>query len=185
MICRKELQATPILQGIQNCPQSQSQVTQSIPMGYPQVKKLPLLQAPEPTPQRRRVNCFQQITSTSWWPHSGPRSIRRSRKPFLITKQVRKPVSRLTRKTMRRHRILKQTTKAMVKEDYFFLEFILSFINLTLRCYLTKSSIDPLEIVRLSLDFFVPLLRCRDFMIMLFLFCVSAMFIFTTPYFSY
>ncbi|KAJ7343704.1 hypothetical protein OS493_040415 [Desmophyllum pertusum] len=105
LVCPREIQTMPW----------PFQVTRSIPVGYPQVKKLLPLRAPEPTPQRRKMNCFQRITSTSWWPRSGPRSIKRSKQLFLITNQVRRPVSRLTRKTMRRHRILTQKTNPMIK----------------------------------------------------------------------
>ena len=99
---------------VQTHPRSQIQATRRIPVRYPQMEKLLLLQGPEPTPRRRKVSCFPRNTWTSWWPRSGPRSIKRSNKLCLITKQVRRPVSRVTRKTMRRHRIPRQKTKTMV-----------------------------------------------------------------------
>lgn len=114
-ISLKKLRTLPILQQIQMNLQNQSQVIQRILFGYPQVEKLTLLRAPEPTPQRRKVNCFQQNTSISWWPRFGTKLIRRSRQLFLITRRVRRPLSRLTWKTVRRRGILKQMTKAMVK----------------------------------------------------------------------
>ena len=103
------------LQWMPTQPQSQFQMTHSIPVRYPLVEQLLLLRALEPTPQRRKVNCFQRNTSTSWWPRSGPRSIKRSSRLCLITMQVRRPVSRVTRETMRTHRKLRQKTKTMVK----------------------------------------------------------------------
>ena len=114
-ISLKKLRKLLILQQIQMNLQNQSQVIQRILFGYPQVEKLTLLRALEPTPQRRKVNCFQQNTSISWWPRFGTKLIRRSRQLFLITRRVRKPVSRLTWKTLRRLGMQKQTTKAMVK----------------------------------------------------------------------
>ena len=124
LVCPREIQTMPwyILRRMLTHPLRPFQVTRSIPVGYPQVKKLLPLRAPEPTPQRRKMNCFQRITSTSWWPRSGPRSIKRSKQLFLITNQVRRPVSRLTRKTMRRHRILTQKTNPMVKRECYFTE---------------------------------------------------------------
>lgn len=114
-ISLKKLRKLLILQQIQMNLQNQSQVIQRILFGYPQVEKLTLLRALEPTPQRRKVNCFQQNTSISWWPRFGTKLIRRSRQLFLITRRVRRPVSRLTWKTLRRLGMQKQTTKAMVK----------------------------------------------------------------------
>ena len=114
-ISLKKLRKLPILQQIQMNLQNQSQVIQRILFGYSPVEKLTLLRAPEPTPQRRKVNCFQQNTSISWWPRFGTKLIRRSRQLFLITRRVRRPLSRLTWKTVRRRGILKQMTKAMVK----------------------------------------------------------------------
>lgn len=95
-------------------PQGQFQVIRSKPMTHPQVEKLLLLRVPKPTPQRRKVNCFQLIMSISWWLRSGQRSIKRSSKLCLITKQVRRPVSRVTRKTILRHRMPRKKTKTMV-----------------------------------------------------------------------
>lgn len=114
-ISLKKLRKLLILQKIQMNLQNQSQVIQRILFGYPQVEKLTLLRALEPTPQRRKVNCFQQNTSISWWPRFGTKLIRRSRQLFLITRRVRRPLSRLTWKTVRRLGMQKQTTKAMVK----------------------------------------------------------------------
>ena len=114
-ISLKKLRKLLILQQIQMNLQNQSQVIQRILFGYPQVEKLTLPRALEPTPQRRKVNCFQQNTSISWWPRFGTKLIRRSRQLFLITRRVRRPVSRLTWKTLRRLGMQKQTTKAMVK----------------------------------------------------------------------
>ena len=116
-ISLKKLRKLLILQQIQMNLQNQSQVIQRILFGYPQVEKLTLLRALEPTPQRRKVNCFQQNTSISWWPRFGTKLIRRSRQLFLITRRVRRPVSRLTWKTLRRLGMQKQTTKAMVKSE--------------------------------------------------------------------
>lgn len=114
-----------ILQWMPTQPQSQFQVTHSIPVRYPLVEQLLLLRAPELTPQRRKLNCFQRNTSTSWWPRSGPKSIKRSSKLSLITKQVRRPVSRVTRVTMRTHRRLRQKTRTMVKrEPYLLVPFV-------------------------------------------------------------
>ena len=114
-ISLKKLRKLLILQQIQMNLQNQSQVIQRILFGYPQLEKLTLLRALEPTPQRRKVNCFQQNTSISWWPRFGTKLIRRSRQLFLITRRVRRPLSRLTWKTVRRRGMQKQTTKAMVK----------------------------------------------------------------------
>ena len=94
---------------------SQIQATRRIPVRSPQVENLLLPRVPEPTPQKRKVNCFQLNTWTSWWPRSGPRSIKRSNKLCLITKRVRRPVSRVTHKTMCRHRTLTMKTKIGVK----------------------------------------------------------------------
>ena len=89
----------------------------SIPVRYPLVEQLLLLLALKPTLQRRKVNCFQRITLTSWWPRSGRRSIKRSSKLCRIIKRVRRPVSRVTRVTMRTHRKPRQKTKTMVKRQ--------------------------------------------------------------------
>lgn len=146
-ISLKKLRTLPTLQQIQMNLQNQSQVIQRILFGYPQVEKLTLLRAPEPTPQRRKVNCFQQNTSISWWPRFGTKLIRRSRQLFLITRRVRRPLSRLTWKTVRRRGILKQMTKAMVKRKLIHCRYhSLSFTELGLLCRLINAHINLLDI---------------------------------------
>ena len=98
-------------------------VIHSLPVRYPLVEQLLLLLALKPTPQRRRLNCFQRNTLTSWWPRSGPRSIKRSSKLCRIIKQARRPVRRATLVTMRTHRKPRQKTKATVKRTFQLLIF--------------------------------------------------------------
>ena len=99
-------------------------VIRSISVRYPLVEQLLLLLALKPTPQRRKLNCFQRSTLTSWWPRSGPRSIKRSSKLCRIIKQARRPVSRATRVTMRTHRKPRQKMKTMVKPEPYLVTFV-------------------------------------------------------------
>ena len=70
---------------------------------YPQVQLyLILLWGPKTIPQRTTTNYFPPTTSKSWWLRFGAKSIRRLRQLFHNTTRVRRPVSNIFRKKMRR-----------------------------------------------------------------------------------
>ena len=86
------------------------------PTRNPHKKNLTLLQPPDTTPQRRKMNFFRLNMWTSWWPRFGPKWIRRSRRQFHITSRARKPISRLMWTTMRKPRRLRKSTLKRVSQ---------------------------------------------------------------------
>ena len=75
----------------------------SKPARYPQVQPYPiLLWGPKTIPQRTTTSYFLPTTSKSWWLRFGARSIRRLRQLFRNTTRVRKPVSNIFRKKIRK-----------------------------------------------------------------------------------
>ena len=92
---RQESKIIPLLQLVKPM--------KSKPARYPQVQPYPiLLWGPKTIPQRKTTNYFLPTTSKSWWHRFGARSIRRLRQLFHNTTRVRKPVSNIFRKKMRK-----------------------------------------------------------------------------------
>ena len=95
--------------------QSQIPVILRRPVRTPQGGNQVPIRPPKPTHQRKKMNFFRPNTSTSWWPHFGPKWIRRLKQLFPSTSRVRRAVSRLIRKTMRTQR---QRTSIVVRRIY-------------------------------------------------------------------
>ena len=92
---RKESKIMPLLQLVKPM--------RSTPARYPQAQPyLILLWGPKTIPQRTTTNYFLPTTSKSWWLRFGAKSIKRLRQLFHNTIRVRRPVSNISRKKMRR-----------------------------------------------------------------------------------
>ena len=101
---------------------------------YPQVQPyVILLWRPKTIPQRTTTNYFLPTTSKSWWLRFGARSIRRSRRLFHNTTRVRRPVSNIFRKKMRRLIRTKErkNRKVAIKPEWYivFISRLLLFIK--------------------------------------------------------
>ena len=101
---------------------------------YPQVQPyVILLWRPKTIPQRTTTNYFLPTTSKSLWLRFGARSIRRLRQLFHNTKRVRRPVSNIFRKKMRRLIRTKErkNRKVAIKPEWYivFISRLLLFIK--------------------------------------------------------
>ena len=123
---RKESKIIPFLQLVK---QMRSTLAR-----YPQAQPyLILLWGPKTIPQRTTTNYFLPTTSKSWWLRFGARLIRRLRQLFHNTTRVRRPVSNILRKKMRRLIRTKQrkNRKVTIKPKWYiiFISRLLPFIK--------------------------------------------------------
>ena len=123
---RKESKIIPLLQLVKQMKSTAARYLQMQP-------HLILLWGPKTIPQRTTTNYFLPTTSKSWWLLFGAKLIRRLRQLFHNTTRVRRPVSNILRKKMRRLIRTKQRKhrKVTIKPEWYivFISRLLLFIK--------------------------------------------------------